>query len=404
MSANGPLAGVKVIDLTQMLSGPFMTMLLADLGADVIKVEPLSGDVTRYAGPHLSEGFHAYGGYFGSINRNKKSIAVDLKTAAGREVVRRMAQDADLLVENYRAGVPERLGIGWETLHELNPRLVYAAIRGFGDPRTGESPYISWPAFDIVAQAMGGFMSITGPDPEHPLKAGPGIGDLFPASLLAFGALAALRHAERTGEGQFVDVAMYDAVIALTERIIYQYSYTGHDPQPQGNTHPLFCPFDVFETSDGHVTIAAPRDHHWVHLCAVMGRPELGDDPRYVTNLERIQRAAEVRAIVTAWTSRLTNVEVVDALAGKVPSGPVNRASEIMADPHVAMRDMLVTFEHPGTDRTVTFAGNAIKMTGTPPGHRMRAPELDEHRDDVLTSLRFTAEEIKTLRAQGAIN
>jgi crotonobetainyl-CoA:carnitine CoA-transferase CaiB-like acyl-CoA transferase len=209
MHSTGPLAGLTVVDLTQMLSGPFATMLLADLGADVVKIEPLDGDITRYAGPHPADGFHSYGGYFASINRNKRSIAIDLKTDAGRDLVLRMIGDADLVVENFRAGVAERLGIGWETLHALNPRLVYAAIRGFGDPRTGESPYVDRPAFDVVAQAMGGLMSVTGPDADHPLKAGPGIGDLFPASLLAFGAMAALRHAERTGEGQFVDVAMY---------------------------------------------------------------------------------------------------------------------------------------------------------------------------------------------------
>ena len=209
MSAGGrgALAGLRVVDLTQMLAGPFCTMLLADQGAEVIKVEPPGGDMTRRAAPYFAddEARH-FGGYYQSINRNKKSISIDLKTADGKAIVRRLVKEADVLVENFRAGTMERLGLSYESLAELNPRLVYATVRGFGDPRTGASPYADWPAFDVVAQAMGGIMGITGPDREHPLKVGPGVGDIVPAMLLAVGVLAAVRHAERTGEGQFVDV------------------------------------------------------------------------------------------------------------------------------------------------------------------------------------------------------
>ncbi|MCW2532843.1 MAG: yfdE, partial [Blastococcus sp.] len=217
----GPLTGLRVIDLTQVLSGPFCTMLLADLGADVVKVEPPSGDVARLWGPHVPtpegvEGPATYGGYFASVNRNKRSICLDLKDPEGRQTLLDLLDDADVLVENFRVGVMDRFGLSYEELHARFPKLVYASIRGFGDPRTGLSPYADWPAFDIIAQAMGGVMGVTGADADHPVKVGPGIGDIFPAVLAAVGLLAALRHADATGQGQFVDVAMYDSVLALS--------------------------------------------------------------------------------------------------------------------------------------------------------------------------------------------
>lgn len=401
----GALTGVRVVDLTQMLSGPYATMLLADLGAEVIKVEPLTGDVTRLQGPHLTQqdGQTSYGGYFHSVNRNKRSLALDLKSEEGKQVLLRLVRSADVLVENFRVGVMERLGLSYEILREENPRLVYAAIRGFGDPRTGKSPYADWPAFDVVAQAMGGFMGITGPGPGQPMKAGPGVGDLFPAALSAVGLLAALVRARDTGEGQFVDVAMYDGVMSLCERAVYLHSYTGDVSEPQGNSHPLLCPFDVFATADGHVAIAAPRDHHWALLVGVMGQPELATDGRYATNRERVRNGAEIRRLVGEWTSAHTNAEVLASLAGKVPMGPVNTAADLAADPHVAARQMLIEVEHPGAGRTVELAGNAIKMTGPPGPEHRRAPLLSEHTDDVLDEVGLSRDEIARLRAAGVV-
>src|SRR5436190_3727017 len=298
-TATGPLAGVRVVDLTQMLAGPYCTLLLADLGADVIKVEPLDGDTTRTQQPFFDDDDkHYFGGYFHSVNRNKSSIAIDLKQDAGREILRRLVRNADVLVENFRVGVMDRLGLAYESLREINPRLVYACVRGFGDPRTGASPYADWPAFDVVAQAMGGLMGITGPAPDQPTKVGPGVGDIYPATLLAFGIVAALNHAQRTGVGQFVDVAMYDGILALCERIVYQHSYTGEIPTQQGNSHPLLVPFDVFATKDGFVAIATPRDAQWSELCRCIGRPELGDDLRFRTNTDRMKHADQVRRLV----------------------------------------------------------------------------------------------------------
>lgn len=385
----GPLAGLRVVDLTQVLSGPFCTMLLADLGADVVKVEPPTGDVARGWGPHVrapEEGAPpggSYGGYFASVNRNKRSICLDLKSGDGRRAFLDLLAGADVLVENFRVGVMDRFELSYEELHARHPRLVYAGIRGFGDPRTGPSPYAEWPAFDIIAQAMGGIMGITGTDADHPVKVGPGVGDIFPAVLAAVGILAAVRHAEATGEGQFVDVAMYDSVLALSERIVHQHSVTGQSPVPQGNTHPLLCPYGVVRTADGFVTVATPSDHHWRLLTELIGRPDLGTDPRYATNAARLAASREVYAAVEQWSGSRPTSDVVAVLAGRIPCGPVNTAAAIAADPHVAARDMIVHVDHP-SGGSIGIAGTPIKFTGTPTARPVRAPLLGEHTAQVV--------------------
>jgi crotonobetainyl-CoA:carnitine CoA-transferase CaiB-like acyl-CoA transferase len=376
----GPLEGLRVIDLTRMLAGPYTTMLFADLGADVVKVEAPQGDSTRGSGPFRpGDSPEGLGGYFQSINRGKRSIVLDLKTDQGRADLLVLVRRGDVLVENFATGVMERLGLGYEVLAEANPRLVYGAVRGFGDPRTGESPYVNWPAFDIVAQAMGGFSAITGTAEGLPLKSGPGIGDVFPGTLLAVGILAAVQNAQRTGLGQFVDVAMYDAMVSLCERSVYQYSYLGEVAKPMGNGHPLFCPFDILATKDGWVSIAAPFDHQWAIIADAIGQPELATDPRYATNAARVAHADEVRGLLDEWLTQRTNAEVVGILGGRIPMGPVNDVAAIVADPHMATRDMLVEVEQPGSDRPVTIAGEPIKFTRTPSKVHARAATLGEH-------------------------
>ncbi|PZH16098.1 CoA transferase [Streptomyces sp. NTH33] len=379
-AASGPLSGIKVLDLTAMLAGPFTTMLLADLGADVVKVEPPSGDRTRGLGPHRvgDDPEQALGGYFQSVNRGKRSIVLDLKSEAGAAEFLQLVRVADVVVENFSAGVMERLGLSYEALAGVNPRLVYAALRGFGDARSGKSPYEAWPAFDIVAQAMGGFAGITGPLGGPPLKSGPGIGDIFPGTLLALGVAAAVRHAERTGEGQFVDVAMYDAVLALCERIVYQHSYLGIVPRPMGNGHPLLAPFDIMQTLDGWIAVAAPSNNHWKILAEAMERPDLVDDPRFVDNAARLANIAEVRQLLGEWLAGQPTAAVVAALGGRVPIGPVNDAADIFNDEHVRLREMLVEVEQPGSDTPVTIAGTPIKFSSTPSGVRGRGPKLGE--------------------------
>jgi crotonobetainyl-CoA:carnitine CoA-transferase CaiB-like acyl-CoA transferase len=377
---------MRVVDLTWMLAGPYATMLLADLGADVIKVEPPGGDPMRAVGPFRDDDpLRAFGGYFQSINRNKRSVVLDLKSPQGRGQLLQLVESADVMVENFRAGVMERLGAGYELLAKRNPRLVYAAIRGFGDPRTGASPYAARPAVDVTIQALAGLMSITGTGAGQPLKTGPGIGDIFPAALCVIGLLAACREAERTGQGQFVDVAMYDGVLSLCERIVYQHSYTGAVPQPQGNTHPIFCPFDVFCCRDGHIALCASEDHQWRALCLAMGQPGLAADERFADGERRHRNAADLRAAVESWTHAHTAAEISDLLSQSCPVGRVQSVADIVADPHVRAREMVVEVEQPGSRRPVMIAGTPIKLTRTPGGVRTRAPLLGEHTREILS-------------------
>lgn len=408
-SAPGPLADVKVIDLTHALAGPFCTMVLADLGADVLKVEPLHGDGTRKMGPFAADdSLRAFGGYFHSVNRNKRSIAVDLKQPRGVEVLERLLVEADVVVENYRQGVMDRLGLSYEYLHERFPKLVYATVRGFGDGRTGDqslpqSPYADWPAFDVIAQAMGGLTGVTGPGPERPMNAGAPVGDLVPALFAAVGIVSAVHHARSTGRGQFVDVAMYDSVLAICERIVYIYSYSGEIAKPQAAGNPQLCPFDAFPTKDGWVSIAAPGERHWQYLCDIMGQPELGVHPDYATNQLRVARAGEVRKILSEWTSAHTTKEIQDFLGGLVPCGPIHTVTDIFEDPHVARREMLVEVEHPGMPRPVTLAGSPIKMTESAVGIRRRAPLLGEHTGQVFAELGYSGDQVEKLRVEGVI-
>lgn len=401
----GALNGLKVIDLTQMLAGPFCSMLLADQGAEVIKVEPLDGDMTRFSGPfHGDDKDQHFGGYFQSINRNKKSIAIDLKSAEGKQILRRLVRDADIVMENFRLGTMDRLGLSYEALAEINPRLVYGAIRGFGDSRTGESPYADWPAFDVVAQAMGGIMGITGPDAGHPLKVGPGVGDTVPAMLLAFALVSAVREAEHSGQGQFVDVGMYDGILALCERIFHQHAYTGQVATPEGNAHPLLCPFGMFPAKDGWVSIACPRDNFWEILANIMGHPEWAHDPRYETNVERTKRNGEVIAMISAWSERYTKAELSGLLGGKIPFGPVQTVCDILDDPHVEARHLLAEVEHPGLAQKMRIANTPIRMTRTQGGVHRRAPMLGEDTDAILKDAGYSREEINDLKEAARIS
>ncbi len=387
----GPLCDVRVIDLTQALAGPYCTMLLADLGADVVKIEPPDGDMSRTMGPPPPDRKGCdYGGYFASINRNKRSVVLDLKTEAGREALFKLVKTADAVVENAKTGVMDRMGVGYEVLREHNPRLVYAAVRGFGDPRTGRSPYAEWPAFDVVAQSMGGVVAVTGPVGSKGSKVGVAVGDIYPGTLAALGVVSAVHAARRTGIGQFLDVAMYDAVLALCETIVYSYSRAGVVREPAGNGTPVLCPFDIFSTSDGAVAIAAPGENHWGILCDMMGHPELANDDRCRSNPRRVANAVFVRGVVADWTGSHTTREVVAALGGQVPVGPVNTAKDIFDDPHPKARNMLVEIEQPGNNPPLVIPGCPIKMTGTPPGIYARPPRLGEHTDEVFAEAGIT--------------
>jgi crotonobetainyl-CoA:carnitine CoA-transferase CaiB-like acyl-CoA transferase len=382
---SGPLTDVRVIDLTQALAGPFCTMILADMGADVVKVESPAGDLSRFGPPFLDDDEeHHFGGYFASINRNKRSVVIDLKTPEGVETLLTLLADADVLVENFTTGVMDRFGLSWEVLHERFPRLVYACIRGFGDPRSGASPYADWPSFDVVAQAMGGVVSCTGSDPQHPVTAGPSIGDIYPATMCVIGLLGALHHANRTGEGQFVDVAMTDAVMALCESLTWRYSYTGEVQAPRGTEHPSLSPFNVYATADGLCAIAALTPGQWAFMCGQLERPDLVDDERTKTSARRAKNRELVDEVMLEWTTRHTTAEVVAKLGGNVPVGPVNDAPALFASEHVRARSMLVEVEHPGSARTVVLPNTPLRFSRTPGGIYRRPPKLGEHSAEVL--------------------
>jgi succinyl-CoA:mesaconate CoA transferase len=379
----GALDDIRVLDLTQVLAGPYCTMLLADMGADVVKIERPGGDLIR-PNPPFAEDPEAepYGGYFQSVNRGKRSIALDLGDEGDREDFLSLVEQADVVVENYRAGTMESFDLGYETLTEHNPELIYSSIRGFGDPRTGESPRQGQPSFDLIAQALGGVMDITGPEDGPPTKVGPGVGDIFTAALNCSGILAAVHHRERTGEGQFVDTSMYDAMISLCERSIYQYSYTGEAPSRRGNAHPTLFPYNAFEAADGHVVIAAFNDRHWRNLCESMSRPDLAAE--YDAAADRLRNRDQLRDEIADWTRDRPADAIVGELEGSVPSAPVQDTADIFADDHPRAREMLVEVDQPGADRGVTIAGSPIKMSETNPQPGERAPLVDEHREELL--------------------
>ncbi|MCC6433388.1 MAG: CoA transferase [Acidimicrobiales bacterium] len=383
----GPLVGLRIIDVTHAAAGPYATMMLADLGADVIKIEPPGGEFTRYARPFLDEDtVRHYGGRFANRNRNKRAMVLDLADDADRATFLELVETADGLVENLRGGVLDRLGVGWEVCHARNPRLVYAAIRGFGDARTGASPYAQWPAYDVVAQAMGGVVATTGPGPEQPMRAGPLVGDLVPGLMAALGLVSALLHAQRGGEGQFLDVAMVDAVMSLGEPAQSSWDYLGRDYPPSANAVDDVTPFDVYPTADGHCAIAAPTDALWRLLCEAIGRPELAGDERTLDNTARVEHRSLVDGAVGAWAAARTSAEVMEALGGKVPVGPVYRARDWVGEPHVVARRMLIEVEHPH-HRPTTQLGCPIKFTATQPTLHRGPPLLDEHGEEVRAEL-----------------
>ncbi len=404
----GALDGVTVLDLTTMLSGPFAAMMLADQGARVIKIEPPGGDDTRLIGPHPPDGLRmdrgGHGAYFNSINRGKESLVLNLKSEDGRAVFHKLAGHADILIENYRPGVLDRLGVGYEALAAINPALVYGAIRGFGDPRTGASPYTDWPAYDVVAQAMGGIVAITGSEPGGtPTKIGPGVGDTIPAMQCVIGVLAAYTHALKTGRGQFVDVAMVDGILAVCERMIFQHSYAGEVPGPEGNTHPLLCPFGIFPAKDGWVALGIARDDFFVRLCRLIGRDDLADDPEWSQIENRLPRRDEVNAMFAAWTVVRSKAEIEAVLGGEVPFGPVQTAEDVMMSDQTAARRMVVEVEHPGAADRFAIVNTPIRMTRTPGGVRRRAPMVGEHSDRILAEIGLSDARITELQNNGAV-
>lgn len=384
----GALQDLKIIDLTTRLSGPFGTMLFADQGAEVIKIEPPKiGDMSRIVGPFLpNDTDKKYGGYFQSINRNKKSVVLDLKSEAGKAAFFTLIKEADVVIENFKEGTMDKLGLSYEYLQTINPKLVYGALRGFGDGRNAPSPYRSFTCYDVVAQAMGGLMSITGPDAATPIKAGPSLGDIIPGILLAFGVLSAVHHARNTGQGQFVDIAMVDAVLASTERIIYQQSIKKIVPASTGNMHPFFSPFGIFKAKDGHIAIATPEQAKFEDLCQALHATNLLKDERFQSPMDRVAHRTELERQLNEITQQYSKAALMDKLGGIIPFGPVMKMDEIKADPHFGARAMIIPLDIEELDAQIEVVGIPIKMSETPGKIVRRAPTLGEHTEEILGS------------------
>ena len=405
ITSSGALRGLRVLDLTHALAGPFCSQVLADHGADVIKVEPLEGDFFRRMGPFRPEDQQRhFGGLFQSCNRNKRSIAINLKDPDGQALLKELVAGADALVENYRAGVLEKMGLGYEALREIRPALVYTSVRGFGDRAGGVSPYMDWPAFDIVAQAMGGWMGVTGEDAEHPVKVGGGAGDTVSGLFAAFGTMTALWHARATGQGQYVDVAMTDSILALSELVVSQYSYRGVSPQPMGNGIPGMSPFGTIRVRDGVIALAAPHDPQFKVLCKLIGRDDLPLDPRFTNEEQRWKHEAELRREIERFTSEHTKLELRELFGGKVPFSPIYTAAEIFADPHFAARQMLPQVDHPGCEQPTAVPGVPVKLSQTPGGVHRRAPTLGEHTREVLAEIGLSTQRIESLLASRTVS
>jgi len=394
-----PLQDVTVLDLTWVLSGPFASMVLCDLGANVIKVErPPFGDVARTTGPYIGD----ESGYFFSINRGKKSICLDLKNAQGKDLFLRLVDKADVVMENFTPGAMDSLGIGYETLSSRNPRLVYGATSGFG--QTG--PDRGRPALDIIVQGMGGIMSITGEPGGPPVRPGISQGDITAGLYTAIGILAALQERERSGKGQMVDISMLDCQIAILENAFVRYFATGEPPKPIGTRHPLTTPFQAFPTKDGYIVIALSWgvENQWELFCATIGRADLIDEPRFETPGLRTRHHAVLEPMLNEALRQKTTGEWLkefDALG--MPCGPLNDIPHAAEQPQVKAREMLVNVEHP-SGISLRIPDTPVKLSRTPGGIVGPPPACGQHTDEVLSDmLGLSADEIASLREAGAV-
>lgn len=394
----GPLAGLKVIELSHVMAGPACGLMLADMGADVIKVEKIpGGDDTRRSIPPAINGESAA---YMMMNRNKRGLAVDLKTEGGKRVLRRLLADADVVTENYRRDTMEKMGFGYEALKSLNPRLIYCSISGFG--RTG--PYADRGGFDLVAQGMSGLMSITGEGPGRPpVKVGAPVTDITAGLLACMGILAALNHRHLTGRGQMVDTSLFEAGITHTYWQSAIAFASGTAPQPMGSAHPLNAPYQAFQTADGWITVGAANQPNWLRLVEVLEAPELAQDPRFRANPDRMAHLAELEAALTAHFRRRSSADWLARLeASGMPAGPVLDINQMHRDPQALARAMIVETDHPVAG-PVKALGLPVKFSDSPGCCLRPAPLYGQHTGELLLEYGFTAAEIDALAAQGAI-
>jgi crotonobetainyl-CoA:carnitine CoA-transferase CaiB-like acyl-CoA transferase len=397
------LNDIRVLDFTLMLAGPYATMMFGDYGAEIIKIEqPGTGDNTRNIGPHSPrDKDQRAGGFFLSISRNKKSLTLNLKHPKGVAIVKELVKNSHVVIENFRPGVMDRLGLGYETLSAINPGIVYTSISGFG--HTG--PYRERPAFDLIAQAMGGVMAMTGPKGGPPHKVGPGIGDIWTSTIAAYATMVALHEANKTGQGQHVDCAMYDTMLYMIERAIMMYSISGIISGRDGNAHPLYAPYDCFETKDGkYIVIAGHWEKHWENFCQAMKQGHLLEKPELKSMSGRAENYHYLRPIIDTWVKTINRDALVELLIEHdVPVAPVQTVDDIFKCPQAKAREMIVDVHHPiaGMHKIV---GPPAKMSKTPGDISTAAPLLGEHTEEVLRNLlAYSDEDIDHLKEEGVI-
>jgi CoA:oxalate CoA-transferase len=399
----GALSGVLVLDLSRVLAGPYAATMLADLGATVVKIEnPADPDVSRGFPPYLTSGDEEFSGYYAQYNRGKLGLALDLKSDEGKQVLRDLVAKADVLVENFRPGTMEKLGLGYEVLHAINPRLVYTAISGYG--QTGSRS--RRPAFDNTAQAAGGLWSMNGYADQPPVRVGVTIGDLSATLFGVIGTLAALRHAEQTGEGQLVDVAQVDSIIAMTETAVVDYTVDGTVASPSGNAHAWVRPYELFPCADGQVFFGGYTDKLWRASCELFGTPEAATDPEIDTMRKRFDEEVyerRIKPLVTSWFASRTRAELEELAGDLIPLTAVKTIGDVVEDPGTAEREMVVEADY-GEFGTLRMFGQPVKLSATPADPTRVANRMGEHSDIVLEGLAdYSPEKIAGLRERGVV-
>ncbi|MEB3102911.1 CaiB/BaiF CoA transferase family protein [Ferviditalea candida] len=393
----GALDGIRVLELSRVLSGPFCSMILGDLGAEVIKVEGTqTKDDTRFWGPPFKNNESAY---YLCTNRNKRAISVNLKSPCGKEVIEKLIVQSDIVIENFKTGTLERFGLGYEAMKRLNPRIILASITGFGS----NGPYKDLPGYDYIIQAMGGLMSITGDERSGPLKVGVAIVDIMTGLYTAIGILAALQERNQSGEGQHLDMALFDSAVSSLINTASNYLMTGEIPQRLGNQHPNIVPYQVFTAQDRDMVVAVGNDRQFVRFAEAIGMPELSNNEKFRTNADRLHNKNELVRIISERLKQKTAEEWSRILRiADVPNGPINDMKSLFDDPQTAAREMLFEMEHP-TAGSIRMAGSPLKLSKTPVSMRRHPPLYSEHTREVLSELGYAEEEIEAMRSNGDI-
>lgn len=397
MSNRKALEGITVLDLTKVLAGPYCGSILADFGADIIKIEPPGrGDDSRSYGPYLNGGSL----YYENLNRGKRGLTLNLKTEEGKEIFRRLAAKADVVIENYRPGVMSRFGLGYETLKKINPRLIYGAITGFGS--TG--PFSQRPGYDIISQAMGGMMSVTGQEGDPPTRSGNALGDILGGMNLVIGVLVALQARSVTGEGQYIDVALVDSVAASLEQAWQRFFVSGELPTRHGNSYDAIAPYDSYAAKDGFVVIACGNQNLFEILCRdLLQKPELIEDERFLNVPRRVQNNKELKKYIEEWLKDYTVDEAIETvLAHKIPAGPIWSLKELAQSEHAKARNMFTEIDHPAFGH-IKLNSSPIKLSDTPAAIRSGSPALGQHNADILGGLGYTDSEIALFQEKGVI-